>query len=58
MRIRNILAVTAIMGAFACSKSDQNSTDSLALATRNQQLLDSITQRLWPMGGVQTNLPD
>ena len=43
MRITKLLAVTAILGAFACSKSDQTATDSLALATKNQATLDSIS---------------
>jgi hypothetical protein len=43
MRTRNFLVATAILGAFACSKSDQNAADSLALAAKNQATLDSIS---------------
>src|SRR6266851_7405584 len=43
MRMRNLLAAGVIVGAFACSKSNQPNVDSLALAARNQATLDSIS---------------
>ena len=43
MRTRNLLAATAILAAFACTKSENNPADSLALAAKNQATLDSIS---------------
>jgi len=43
MRAATLLSATAVIFAFACTKSDQTSADSLALAAKNQATLDSIS---------------
>ena len=43
MRATTLLSATAVIFAFACTKSDQTSADSLALAAKNQATLDSIS---------------
>ena len=43
MRLMSLLAATAVLSAFACSKSDTSATDSVALATKTQATLDSIS---------------
>lgn len=43
MRATALLSGTAIFFAFACTKADQTSADSLALAAKNQATQDSIS---------------
>jgi mono/diheme cytochrome c family protein len=42
MKMQNLLLATASVFAFACTKSDQTSADSLALAAKSQATQDSI----------------
>ncbi len=54
MKATSILTATAILLSFACSKSDQASVDSAALAARNEATPDSAAAAPLPNAGAAT----